>query len=90
VTLCENLTVIGAPFSVVELVAVRVLRTETDLDAERAAGALVDLGRLHALLAQRCPAESDVAIVHGDPRIDNAILDAVPPLAAAGLERLRG
>lgn len=33
-----------------------------------------DLERLHARLADAVPAESDAAIVHGDFRIDNAIL----------------
>ncbi|MYW04698.1 phosphotransferase family protein [Streptomyces sp. SID3343] len=35
---------------------------------------LADLDALHAGLARVCPAESGVSIVHGDFRIDNAIL----------------
>ncbi|MFJ9180641.1 phosphotransferase family protein [Streptomyces sp. NPDC102360] len=35
---------------------------------------LPDVEALHTLLAQDCPAESGVSIVHGDFRIDNAIL----------------
>jgi aminoglycoside phosphotransferase (APT) family kinase protein len=38
-----------------------------------------DLERLHALLADRVPASSEVAVVHGDYRIDNAILDRTDP-----------
>jgi aminoglycoside phosphotransferase (APT) family kinase protein len=131
VVLCEDPSVVGAPFSVVEFVVGRVLRTDDDLadlsdhDVERAAGALVDviatlhavdpaavgladlgrprgylsrqirrwngqwhlvatrelpdLERLHVLLAERCPDERDVAIVHGDPRIDNAIVSPAEP-----------
>jgi aminoglycoside phosphotransferase (APT) family kinase protein len=36
---------------------------------------LPDLETLHLLLAQICPEESGASIVHGDFRIDNAILD---------------
>jgi aminoglycoside phosphotransferase (APT) family kinase protein len=36
---------------------------------------LPDVDRLHAQLADACPVESGAAIVHGDFRIDNAILD---------------
>jgi aminoglycoside phosphotransferase (APT) family kinase protein len=36
---------------------------------------LADVDALHAQLAASCPAESAAAIVHGDFRIDNAILD---------------
>ncbi|MFD1539681.1 phosphotransferase family protein [Nonomuraea guangzhouensis] len=35
---------------------------------------LLDIERLHARLAERCPQESGASIVHGDYRIDNAIL----------------
>jgi aminoglycoside phosphotransferase (APT) family kinase protein len=38
--------------------------------------ALPDLETLHLRLAETCPAESASSIVHGDYRIDNAILDA--------------
>lgn len=40
---------------------------------------LPDLDALHARLAERCPAESGASIVHGDFRIDNAILDHADP-----------
>ncbi|UIJ63142.1 phosphotransferase family protein [Amycolatopsis acidiphila] len=40
---------------------------------------LADLDRLHDLLAAGCPAESGASIVHGDYRIDNAILDPADP-----------
>jgi aminoglycoside phosphotransferase (APT) family kinase protein len=36
---------------------------------------LPDIYALHARLAEACPAESGASIVHGDYRIDNAILD---------------
>jgi aminoglycoside phosphotransferase (APT) family kinase protein len=36
---------------------------------------LADIDALHAKLAESCPVESGAAIVHGDYRIDNAILD---------------
>lgn len=123
----DDPSVIGAPFSVVEYVAGRVLRTHNDLsdlsdaDIVRSAGTLVDtmaalhavdpeaiglggfgktqgylarqvrrwydqwtrvatreladLERLHAQLVEDCPVESGASIVHGDLRIDNAILD---------------
>ncbi|MBW0102884.1 phosphotransferase family protein [Pseudonocardia sp. KRD-291] len=37
---------------------------------------LPDIDRLHERLAATCPADSGSAIVHGDFRVDNAILDA--------------
>jgi aminoglycoside phosphotransferase (APT) family kinase protein len=37
---------------------------------------LPDLETLHDRLAETCPADSGSAIVHGDLRVDNAILDA--------------
>jgi len=40
---------------------------------------LPDIDRLHGLLAEACPAESGASIVHGDYRIDNAILDPADP-----------
>ncbi|WBB89868.1 phosphotransferase family protein [Verrucosispora sp. WMMC514] len=56
VTLCEDVSVIGVPFSVVEHVAGQVLRSRTDLsrhddgDVERCAFTLIDgLARLHDL-----------------------------------------
>ncbi|MBN9096516.1 MAG: phosphotransferase family protein [Pseudonocardia sp.] len=125
---CEDPSVIGVPFAVVEHVAGQVLRTRSDLDGlsdadvRRCGFALVDtladlhavdpsavglaeFGRvggylrrqvrrwydqwgrvaarevpdvetLHARLAETCPEDSGSAIVHGDFRVDNAILDA--------------
>jgi aminoglycoside phosphotransferase (APT) family kinase protein len=40
---------------------------------------LPDVDRLHARLAATCPAESGASIVHGDFRVDNAILDPADP-----------
>ena len=40
---------------------------------------LADIDTLHAKLASACPAESGASIVHGDYRIDNAILDPDDP-----------
>ncbi|MGA4541868.1 phosphotransferase family protein [Uniformispora flossi] len=40
---------------------------------------LPDVDKLHARLAEACPAESGASIVHGDFRIDNAILAADDP-----------
>ncbi|NKQ56101.1 phosphotransferase family protein [Amycolatopsis sp. K13G38] len=40
---------------------------------------LADVDRLHSLLAEACPPESGAAIVHGDYRIDNAIIDPDDP-----------
>lgn len=40
---------------------------------------LPDVDALHAELEGRCPAESGAAIVHGDFRIDNALLDPDDP-----------
>lgn len=40
---------------------------------------LSDIDRLHARLADACPLESGTSIVHGDYRIDNAILDTTDP-----------
>ncbi|GAA0958220.1 phosphotransferase family protein [Actinocorallia libanotica] len=40
---------------------------------------LADIDRLHERLAAACPAESGASIVHGDYRIDNAILDPADP-----------
>lgn len=40
---------------------------------------LADLDALQAQLAETCPAESGAAIVHGDFRIDNAILSPTDP-----------
>ncbi|WP_239381433.1 phosphotransferase family protein [Frankia sp. CIT1] len=127
IALCEDSTVIGAPFSVVSLVDGVVIRSREDLDsysnaqvAQAAFGVLRALARLHAVpyaevgladfgrpegylsrqvtrwrnqwahvatreltdiitlharLRDALPAESGAAIVHGDVRIDNAILD---------------
>lgn len=135
--LCEDESVIGAPFSVVEYVPGRVIRTQDELHSlsqvqiarcgiafidvlarlhavpYRAVG-LQDFGRpegylsrqvnrwrdqwervatrpladveaLHAWLANAVPAESGGAIVHGDYRIDNAILDPADPAAILAL-----
>jgi aminoglycoside phosphotransferase (APT) family kinase protein len=40
---------------------------------------LPDLERLHARLADRVPEASQASLVHGDYRIDNAILDSADP-----------
>ncbi len=40
---------------------------------------LDDIERLHASLAATCPTEARASIVHGDYRIDNAILDPADP-----------
>ncbi|NEM08903.1 phosphotransferase family protein [Geodermatophilus normandii] len=40
---------------------------------------LPDLERLHARLADRVPAISEASVVHGDYRIDNAMLDRADP-----------
>jgi aminoglycoside phosphotransferase (APT) family kinase protein len=131
VALCEDVSVIGTPFSVVEYVPGQVIRTHSDLHALPAgairgcglalidvlarlhavpyqAVGLTDFGRpdgyltrqvrrwqdqwtrvstrplpdldaLHARLAAAIPPESGSAIVHGDFRIDNAILDPERP-----------
>jgi aminoglycoside phosphotransferase (APT) family kinase protein len=125
---CTDLAVLGVPFTMVEYVDGRTIRTRTDLaqlpdhDVARCAFSLVevlarlhavepgavglhdfgqprgylarqirrwhdqwtrvatrelaDLERLHTLLERECPPERGAAIVHGDFRIDNAILDA--------------
>ncbi|MBC3191871.1 phosphotransferase family protein [Pseudonocardia sp. C8] len=46
---------------------------------------LADVDTLHAHLDRSCPAESDVAVVHGDYRIDNAILDPADPIRVRAL-----
>jgi aminoglycoside phosphotransferase (APT) family kinase protein len=127
VALCEDPSFIGVPFSIIEFVAGRVIRSRQDLDAygddelSRCALGLVDtladlhsvpyaevglahfgrprgfLGRqvsrwydqwcrvatrdlpdlvvLHTWLANHVPTERRASIVHGDFRIDNAIVD---------------
>lgn len=40
---------------------------------------LGDMDTLHARLASVCPPESGVSVVHGDYRIDNAVLDPADP-----------
>jgi aminoglycoside phosphotransferase (APT) family kinase protein len=127
VALCEDTSVIGVPFSLVEYVPGTVIRSREDLDNYRAdevlrcAYGLVDtLAALHAVpyaevgltdfgspqgyltrqvwrwydqwrrvatrelpdidmlhdrLADGVPARSGSSIVHGDPRIDNVIVD---------------
>ena len=131
VELCEDQSVLGAPFTVVEWVDGVVVRDRdelaalSDTDVERTTAALVDvlvalhqvdvdaaglagLGRpagflerqvrlwrrqwdqvrtrelpdlehLHERLADAVPAESGAAVVHGDFRIDNAILSRTDP-----------
>ncbi|NUP34931.1 MAG: phosphotransferase family protein [Streptomycetaceae bacterium] len=131
VALCEDPSVMGVSFSVVEYVPGRVIRTHADLHAlpveeiRRCGTALVDvLARLHAVpyqevglgdfgrpdgflvrqvkrwrgqwetvttgplpdldrlyerLAEAVPADSGTSIVHGDYRIDNAIVDPEDP-----------
>ncbi|MCW2620733.1 MAG: putative acyl-CoA dehydrogenase [Frankiales bacterium] len=128
VALCEDLDVLGAPFSVVSHVDGRVIRSTADLadlaqaEVDRCAFALVDVladlhavdvdaiglgalgrpegyltrqvarwfdqwgrvateevpdvGRLHERLRADTPVESGHALVHGDLRIDNAIVAA--------------
>ena len=46
---------------------------------------LPDLEELHSRLAAGCPAESGASIVHGDFRVDNAILDPADPGAVRAL-----
>ncbi|SFK56110.1 phosphotransferase family protein [Geodermatophilus ruber] len=127
VSLCEDETVLGAPFTIVEWVDGVVVRDRDDLagladdQVQRAAAALVDvlvalhavdvpavgladfgrpqgfltrqvalwrrqwdqvrtrdvpdLERLHARLADSVPSSAEATVVHGDYRIDNAILD---------------
>lgn len=127
VALGQDPSILGVPFSVVEYVPGRVIRTKDDLHAlpgaeiarcgyalmdvlaelhavdpesvglggfGRPAGylarqirrwhdqwnrvrtrALPDIETLHRRLAEICPEESGASIVHGDYRIDNAILD---------------
>ncbi|MBB3082418.1 phosphotransferase family protein [Geodermatophilus sabuli] len=131
ISLCEDDTVLGAPFTVVEWVDGVVVRDQDELAAlsddavRRTTAGLVevlvalhavdvdavglrgfgrpegfltrqvalwrrqwdsvrtresaDLERLHALLVDRVPAAGEVAVVHGDYRIDNAILDRTDP-----------
>lgn len=131
VALCEDVSVMGAPFAVTGFVDGRVIRTVDDLDVlsdveidscvrelvrvlallhdvdHRAVGLesfgrpegylsrqvalwarqwervktrdLPDLERLHARLQDSLPAESQVAIVHGDYRIDNTLVAADDP-----------
>jgi aminoglycoside phosphotransferase (APT) family kinase protein len=131
VLLCEDDSVLGAPFTVVDWVDGVVVRDRADLSAlsddevGRATGALVDvlvalhavdveavglgtfgraegflarqvalwrrqwdrtrtrdlpdLERLHSQLADAVPAAAETAVVHGDYRIDNALLDRADP-----------
>ncbi|MFI5798663.1 phosphotransferase family protein [Streptomyces sp. NPDC051677] len=46
---------------------------------------LPDIDRLYARLGERCPQESGTSIVHGDYRIDNAILDPADPTRVRAL-----
>jgi aminoglycoside phosphotransferase (APT) family kinase protein len=137
VVLAEDPAVLGVPFSIVEYVEGRVIRTRDELHAlsgaeiGRCAFGLVDVlaalhavvpeavglsgfGRvqgylsrqirrwhdqwarvatreladvetLHARLAADCPVESAAAIVHGDFRIDNAILAPDDPSTVRAL-----
>ena len=135
VTLCVDVSVLGAPFQIVEYVAGRVVRSRTDLEAlgdrariEGCADALIqvladlhavdphevglgdfgkssgylqrqvrrwgwqwdlvrlpddsrdaDVARLYSALSQSIPQQTRSAIVHGDYRIDNTIVDADDP-----------
>jgi aminoglycoside phosphotransferase (APT) family kinase protein len=71
--------VLGVPFSIVEYVDGRVIRTTGQLhelpaaDITPCAFGLIDA--LHAKLAKTCPGESGASIVHGEYRIDNVILN---------------
>jgi aminoglycoside phosphotransferase (APT) family kinase protein len=134
---CDDLAVLGVPFTVVEYVAGRTMRSRADLaplsgvavhrcafglievlgrlhavdptavglgDFGRARGylgrqvsrwydqwtrvatrELTDLETLHDVLQESCPAESGTSIVHGDFRIDNAILDTGDPTVVRAL-----
>lgn len=133
VTLCDDDTVLGAPFQMVDYVPGRVVRSSADLDAlggavDGCVDALItvladlhavdpdavglggfgkpvgyldrqvrrwgsqwdlvrlpddprdgDVRRLAEALAEAVPAQGRAAIVHGDYRIDNTILDADDP-----------
>lgn len=135
ITLCEDVSVLGAPFHIVEYVAGRVVRSHADLAAlgnqtciEGCVDALIhvladlhavdpdevglgdfgkpggylhrqirrwgsqwdlvrlpddsrdaDVALLHSALSQSIPPQSRSAIVHGDYRIDNTIVDAADP-----------
>jgi aminoglycoside phosphotransferase (APT) family kinase protein len=131
ISLCQDESVLGAPFTVVEWVEGVVVRDRDDLRSlsdeqlQRTSHALVevlvalhdvdveavgladfgrpqgflsrqvalwrrqweqvrtrdlpDLDRLHARLAASVPAESAATVIHGDFRIDNAILDRADP-----------
>lgn len=46
---------------------------------------LPDIDRLYTRLAEACPQESETSIVHGDYRIDNAILDPADPTRVRAL-----
>ncbi|WP_406034289.1 phosphotransferase family protein [Nocardioides sp. NBC_00163] len=131
ISLCEDVAVIGAPFTITAWIDGAVIRERAELDqvgdAElRATSAslidvlaklhdvdpaavglgefgrpagfvirqvalwrrqweqvktreLADLERLHSRLEQRLPTSNETAILHGDYRIDNLILDPVEP-----------
>jgi aminoglycoside phosphotransferase (APT) family kinase protein len=131
IALCEDLEIIGAPFTVTAWVEGRILRKRSELAAlteEEVSGTcsalvevlvalhevdpqavglggfgrpdgfvarqvalwrrqwdqvrtrdLPDLERLHARLLDRIPALSETAVVHGDYRIDNVMLDPTHP-----------
>ncbi len=141
VTLCNDDSVLGAPFQMVEYVPGRVVRYSSELEAlgdgniiESCVDALIkvladlhsvdpdavglgdfgkpsgylerqvrrwgsqwdlvkrendtcdaDVKTLHAQLAQAIPPQSRTAIVHGDYRIDNTILDADDPTKVAAV-----
>jgi len=75
-----DVSVIGAPFFVMEYVDGLVVRSDADAhgltesEAARAADDLVD--QLAERLATRLPRPQRAAIVHGDYRLDNVILTA--------------
>lgn len=131
ISLCEDLAVIGAPFTITTWIDGAVIRERAELDQVgdadlRATSAsmidvlaklhevdpaavglgefgrpegfvvrqvalwrrqwehvktreLADLERLHSQLEQRLPTSNETAILHGDYRIDNLILDPVDP-----------
>jgi len=137
ITLCTDESVIGVPFSLVDFVPGRVIRTREDLATltedqvkSCASGLSVTLARLHAIpyesvglalfgrpdgylhrqvsrwrdqwdrigtrpsddlitlharLAQSTPAEAGAAVVHGDYRIDNVLLDPADPGRVRGV-----
>ncbi|MFI5627739.1 phosphotransferase family protein [Nocardioides sp. NPDC051685] len=131
ISLCEDLAVIGAPFTITTWIDGEVIRERSELDRvgdedlRRATASMIDvlatlhevdpyavgltdfgrpqgfverqvalwrrqweqvktreladLERLHSLLEQRLPISTETAVLHGDFRIDNLILDPLDP-----------